>query len=235
MKSCRFSIGKISGIKLNDSQVKQLLTIKKTDVIHGFLSKNGTKFDAPLKLTEEGQIAFDFPEKPKPTETNLTCPRCKERKLFKSQWYYECNFQCGFRIGHTVAQVPISEEIMQELFTTGKTKNKITGFVSKAGNQFYACLKYEDERIQFDFDNPGETPAAGNTQNEQPWLSEDTLTPEAGKMTTAVPASDSPQQESDGYWESLMAGAAQENALNEDMDSMILSEQMLEDDGLPWN
>ena len=234
-KSCRFSIGKISGVKVNDSQVKQLLTIKKTDVIHGFLSKNGTKFDAPLKLTEEGQIAFDFPEKPKPTETNLTCPRCKERKLFKSQWYYECNFQCGFRIGHTVAQVPISEEIMQELFTTGKTKNKITGFVSKAGNQFDACLKYEDERIQFDFDNPGETPAAGNTQNEQPWLSEDTLTPEAGKMTTAVPASDSPQQESDGYWESLMAGAAQENALNEDMDSMILSEQMLEDDGLPWN
>ncbi len=197
-KSCRFSIGKISGVKLNDSQVKQLLTIKKTDVIQGFLSKSGTKFEAPLKLTEEGQIVFDFPERPKPTETNLMCPRCKEKKLFKSQWYYECNFQCGFRIGHTVAQVPISEEIMQELFTTGKTKNKVVGFVSKAGNQFDTCLKYEDERIQFDFDNPGESPA-------------------------------------DDYWASLMAGAADENALNEEVDSMLLSAQMLEDDGLPWN
>lgn len=234
-KSCRFSIGKISGVKLNDSQVKQLLTIKKTDIIHGFLSKSGTKFDAPLKLTEEGQIVFDFPERPKPIETNLICPRCKEKKLFKSQWYYECDFQCGFRVGHTVAQVPISEEIMQELFTTGKTKNKITGFMSKAGNQFDTCLKYEDERIQFDFDNPGETPAADNSQKEQPWLGEDTMTPETEKVIAPNPPSEGSQQESDGYWESLMAGAAQENAFNEDMDSMILSEQMLEDDGLPWN
>lgn len=221
-KSCRFSIGKISGVKLNDSQVKQLLTIKKTDVIKGFLSKNGTKFEAPLKLTGEGQIVFDFPEREKPTETRLMCPRCKEKKLMKSQWYYECNFQCGFRIGHTVAQVPISEEIMQELFTTGKTKNKVVGFVSKAGNQFDTCLKYEDERIQFDFDNPGETPAAaGSVQS----------------MTSEriEPLQEAPEQASDDYWASLMAGATEENAMNEEMDSMILSGQLPEEDGLPWS
>ena len=34
------------------------------------------KFDAPLKLTEDGDIAFDFPEKPKPIETNVLCPKC---------------------------------------------------------------------------------------------------------------------------------------------------------------
>lgn len=215
-KSCRFSIGKISGVKLNDSQVKQLLTIKKTDVIKGFLSKSGTKFDAPLKLTGEGKIAFDFPEREKPAETKLMCPRCKTKKLFRSQWYYECDFQCGFRIGHTVAQVPISEEIMQELFDTGKTKNKVAGFVSKAGNQFDTCLKLEDERIQFDFDNPGETTAADTVQNAQP-------------LTEAT------EQEPDDYWASLMAGAAEENAMNEEMDSMILSGEMLADDGLPWN
>ena len=50
----------------------------------------------------------------------------------KSQWYYEC--ECGFKVAHTVAKVELEEAIMQELFETGKTKKKITGFTSKAGN-----------------------------------------------------------------------------------------------------
>ena len=34
-----------------------------TEVISGFVSKTGMKFDAPLKLTEDGDIAFRFPRK----------------------------------------------------------------------------------------------------------------------------------------------------------------------------
>ena len=151
-ESCRFSVGQIAGVKLKEAQVKELLTNGKTGVIEGFIAKTGMKFDAPLKLTKEGQITFDFPEKPKPVETTVKCPKCGEL-LKKSQWYYECD--CGFRLGHTVAKVQLSEEIMKELLETGKTKEKVTGFTSKAGNVFDACLKYEDERISFDFDNPG--------------------------------------------------------------------------------
>ena len=151
-ESCRFSVGQIAGVKLKEAQVKELLTNGKTGVIEGFIAKTGMKFDAPLKLTKEGQITFDFPEKPKPVETTVKCPRCGEL-LKKSQWYYECD--CGFKIGHTVAKVPLSEAIIKELLETGKTKEKVTGFTSKAGNVFDACLKYEDERISFDFDNPG--------------------------------------------------------------------------------
>ena len=151
-ESCRFSVGQIAGVKLKEAQVKELLTNGKTGVIEGFIAKTGMKFDAPLKLTKEGQITFDFPEKPKPVETTVKCPKCGEL-LKKSQWYYECD--CGFRLGHTVAKVQLSEEIMKELLETGKTKGKVTGFTSKAGNVFDACLKYEDERISFDFDNPG--------------------------------------------------------------------------------
>ena len=62
------------------------------------------------------------------------------------------------RLGHTVAKVPLSEEIIKELLETGKTKEKVTGFTSKAGNVFDSCLKYEDERISFDFDHPGREP-----------------------------------------------------------------------------
>ena len=154
-ESCRFSVGQIAGVKLKEAQVKELLTNGKTGVIEGFIAKTGMKFDAPLKLTKEGQITFDFPEKPKPVETMVKCPRCGEL-LKKSQWYYECD--CGFRLGHTVAKVPLSEEIIKELLETGKTKEKVTGFTSKAGNVFDSCLKYEDERISFDFDHPGREP-----------------------------------------------------------------------------
>ena len=151
--SCRFLIGQIAGVKLKEAQVKELLQNGKTGVIKGFIARTGMMFDAPLKLTKEGQVAFDFPEKPKPVETALACPKCG-KMLQKSQWYYEC--ECGFKVSHTVAKVELTEEVMRELFETGKTAKKITGFVSKAGNQFDTCLKFDGKRISFDFDNPGE-------------------------------------------------------------------------------
>ena len=154
-ESCSFMIGSIASVRLKEAQVKELLTKKKTEVITGFVAKTGMKFDAPLKLTEEGEIAFDFPEKPKPEETTVPCPKCG-KMLMKTQWRYEC--ACGFKIWHTVAKVELSEEVMKELLTTGKTKQKIAGFTSKAGNTFDTCLKYENDQISFDFDNPGEAP-----------------------------------------------------------------------------
>ncbi len=152
--SCRFMIGKIASVKLKEAQVKQLLTTGKTDVIEGFVARTGMKFDAPLKLTEDGQVTFDFPEKPKPVESNVDCPKC-QKKMLRGQWQYEC--ECGFKLWHTVAKVELSEEIIIELLTTGKTKKKVVGFTSKAGNVFDTCLKYEDDTIKFDFDNPGES------------------------------------------------------------------------------
>lgn len=158
--SCRFFINqKIAGVKMTDSIIKRLLTEKKTEIIQGFVSKSGSKFDAPLKLNLDGQVVFDFPDRPEPTETDLDCPKCKEKKMKKSQWYYEC--ACGFKVGHTIAQVSLPEEIMQELFTTGKTAQKVTGFVSKAGNPFDAYLKYEEDKISFDFDNRSDPPSVG--------------------------------------------------------------------------
>ena len=151
--SCSFVVGKIASVRMKESQLKELLLRKKTDVITGFVAKTGMKFDAPLKLTETGDIAFDFPEKPKPVPTTVPCPGCG-KMLMKSQWKYEC--ECGFQVWHTLAHVELSEDIMRELLTTGKTRQKVTGFTSKAGNMFDTCLKYENGQISFDFDNPGE-------------------------------------------------------------------------------
>ncbi len=203
--SCRFAINnKIAGLKIGDNIVKQLLTQKKTDIIQGFLAKSGAKFDAPLKLTADGQVVFDFPDRPAPTETKLACPRCSAHKLKKSQWYYEC--ACGFKIGHTVAQVPISEELMQELFTTGKTAEKVSGFVSKAGNPFDAYLKYADEKIQFEFNNHGESSAEKPSQTQQPWLDS--------------------ESDADDYWESLMAAAAKEPASEDSPETALINQHL---------
>ena len=155
-ESCRFSIGKIAGVKLKESQVKELLLRKKTGVIQGFIAKTGMMFDAPLKLTEDGKITFDFPEKPKPVDSKVPCPKCQSL-MKKAQWQYECD--CGFQFWHTVAKVELSEEVILDLLTTGRTKNKITGFTSKAGNVFDAHLKWEDETIKFDFERVDENEA----------------------------------------------------------------------------
>jgi len=82
--------------------------------------------------------------------------------MLKGQWQYEC--ECGFKLWHTVAKVPLTEDVIIELLTTGKTKNKVIGFTSKAGNVFDTCLKYEDDTIKFDFDNPGAEEAEKDNQ-----------------------------------------------------------------------
>lgn len=189
--SCNFFINnKIAGIKMSDTIVKQLLNNKKTDIIKDFTSKNGTKFDAALKLTDNGQVIFDFPDKPEPIETNLACPRCNVHKLKKSQWYYEC--VCGFKVGHTIAQLTLTEDIMQELFANGETKNRLTGFISKTGSSFDAYLKYIDEKIQFDFNNSSNMSSSENVLPiSQQWFGDE-------------PASDE-------YWASLMVETVEES------------------------
>ena len=198
-------------------------------MIEGFIAKTGMKFDAPLKLTKEGQITFDFPEKPKPVETTVKCPRCGEL-LKKSQWYYECD--CGFRLGHTVAKVQLSEEIMKELLETGKTKEKVTGFTSKAGNVFDACLKYEDERISFDFDNPGSEPQ--QNQETEGQSEEQTAVQENGaqqmqqaeqggnQISEVVQANSATAQESSATSEELSAQAV---SLDELISKYILPQE----------
>lgn len=147
-KSCGFAIGKLAGLKLKESQVRQLLLTGKTDVISGFTSKAGKKFDAPLKLTEDGRIQFDFPERPEPEETEWKCPKCGQM-LQKSQWNYQCD--CGFRMRRSIAGLELLPETVSELLEQKRTAQKVTGFTSKNGNPFDAYLKLTEEGIQFEF------------------------------------------------------------------------------------
>lgn len=90
----------------------------------------------------------------------------------KEQWAYTC--ECGFKLRHTVAQVELPEAVLQELLETGKTGTKIAGFVSRSGSNFETCLKYENDKIEFDFENPGMTPEKkegkenGSNEDQEP-------------------------------------------------------------------
>ena len=66
---CKFSISRsICSRTISVSNVKMLLATGKTSKIQGFVSKNGKKFDAVLRL-EDGRVVFDFPNPPPQKQT----------------------------------------------------------------------------------------------------------------------------------------------------------------------
>ena len=157
-ESCRFSIGKIAGVKLKEASVKELLQNGKTSPIQGFVAKTGMMFEAALKLDEEKKVVFDFPEKEEPKETTVKCPKC-EQLMKRDKWRYLC--ECGYSQFHTVAGIALTDEQMTQIFTEGRTKEPIRGFTSKAGNVFdaFLVLKQDEngkDNISFDFNGVGD-------------------------------------------------------------------------------
>jgi DNA topoisomerase-3 len=57
---------------------------------------------------------------------------------------------CKFVIWKTMAQREIALEVAQQLLSTGKTET-LSGFKSKAGNDFEAKLKVIGGEVKFDF------------------------------------------------------------------------------------
>lgn len=157
-ESCRFSIGKIAGVKLKEASVKELLQNGKTSPIQGFIAKTGMMFEAALKLDGEKKVVFDFPEKEEPKETTVKCPKCGQL-MKRDKWRYLC--ECGYSQFHTVAGIALTDEQMTQIFTEGRTKEPIRGFTSKAGNVFdaFLVLKQDEngkDNISFDFNGVGD-------------------------------------------------------------------------------
>ena len=157
-ESCRFSIGKIAGVKLKEASVKELLQNGKTSPIQGFVAKTGMMFEAALKLDEEKKVVFDVPEKEEPKETTVKCPKCGQL-MKRDKWRYLC--ECGYSQFHTVAGIALTDEQMTQIFTEGRTKEPIRGFTSKAGNVFdaFLVLKQDEngkDNISFDFNGVGD-------------------------------------------------------------------------------
>ena len=163
---CGFNIGTIAGVNLTEEQAVSLLENGKTELISGFKSKAGKKFDAILKLekNEDGKcnVTFDFSEVPNEIVPDVVCPDCAGQ-ITKTQYGYRCvNFStekedgCRFNI-RSIADKSLTEDEVTALLKEGKTST-IRGFKSKSGKKFDAVLKLtknEDGHsvVEFDFEN----------------------------------------------------------------------------------
>lgn len=82
------------------------------------------------------------------------CPLCGS-EVMKNRYAYGCkNYkECKFKINTVICGRTISKSNAEMLLKDGHT-SKITGFVSKAGKNFDAVLKFDNEKkIVFDFNN----------------------------------------------------------------------------------
>ncbi len=161
---CRFSVGQIAGVDLNEEQFKKLILEGKTDLIEGFKSRSNKAFKSVLKLdkNEDGEynVTFDFSETPTEYVEELKCPVCGGR-IVKTGYGFACEHrfqeenQCYFSIGE-IAGKKISLEEFSTLLNEGIT-DVISGFKSKTNQKFDAKLKLKTNEegkkvIVFDFE-----------------------------------------------------------------------------------
>ncbi len=158
--SCKFNIGQIAGKKLSDAQVKELLTNGLTASINGFKSKSGKSFEAKLALgkDESGKVTgirfvFENEDKVMP---DVKCPVCG-KQIIKGHWGYRCEDYkkeeggCSFSVGK-IAGLELPEDVIKKLLTD-KITDKISGFTSRKGTTFDACLGFDENyRVVFKFD-----------------------------------------------------------------------------------
>ncbi len=166
-EGCSFYLGNtISGVKLSQNQLEDLIKGKALPEIKGFISKDKRKFNAGLAMeyekNETGKIVgkkmhFVFPEH-KEITLGVRCPLCGG-SVHSTRYGYACeNYKkneertendCSFGIG-SIAGVSLSKHEMENLIRNGELPMK-DGFKSKSGKKFSAGLimkieKDENER-----------------------------------------------------------------------------------------
>ncbi|MCR5144365.1 MAG: topoisomerase C-terminal repeat-containing protein [Lachnospiraceae bacterium] len=164
---CRFAVGEICGVTIDEEQFKKLISEGKTDTIRGFKNKAKKSFDAVLRLeqNEEGRygVVFDFSDVAPAVVEGVKCPNCGGDIIEKASGYSCSNYSgddpesCRFYIGKKIASKAISLANVKELLTEKQTKT-LRGFKGKSGKKFDACLKLQQDengkyQVVFDFDN----------------------------------------------------------------------------------
>lgn len=150
--SCSFHISSsICGKDITDVQMEKLFEFGQTDVIHGFISKKGTRFDARLCVdTADGKISFLYEDGE--TDNILKCPLCG-KAMVKKSWGYCClayKKGCDFSIGYNIAGKRIPDKQIRLLIMTG-VSSMIYGFRSKKGTEFNAKLELVGKDVRFVF------------------------------------------------------------------------------------
>jgi len=147
---CDFKIWKVIASKtISKTQAKKIIKKGESDLIKGFKSKKGNKFDTVLKLDEEFQVVFSFPERKETPKTKPVvlgeCPKCSEGQIIEGKKGYGCDqwrSGCKFVIWKSIAGKTITREIAEELLINGQT-GTMDGFTNREEQPFSACLMFD--------------------------------------------------------------------------------------------
>jgi DNA topoisomerase-3 len=160
---CRFGIPKtILRRPMSRAEVTQLIADRKTDMLQGFVSKRGFKFDARLTLKPDGNLEWEFAgrEGSDPASEEIVnaealgrCPIC-QGTVVESTDHYRCSDTgCRFQMKKTYAGKNIDRVTARSLLAEGKTP-LIEDFISRYNKPFSAYLKIgEKGRVEFEFLN----------------------------------------------------------------------------------
>ncbi len=148
----------ISGHRLTQEELSELLAKGEIGPIDGFVSKFGRKFSAKLKLDENRQPRFDFGDNPNigrqasmtPEELHKgekvgVCPKCgADVYAYEGGWICEKAIgekpKCGFRLNKVLLQQELPQAEVVKLLS-GEETAPMSDFVSKkTGKKFTAIL-----------------------------------------------------------------------------------------------
>lgn len=152
----------VSGKKLSEKHLKQLLTDKKTETITGFYSKKKqTKFDSALIIDEKEKKMIFAPYTNDGTETDYACLKkeCDGKYIEKSKLFV-CSKDCGSQIWRSSYNTDIPASKLTKLLKgnvvsiTGKRKQFEDGKESLISQAMNLHVSKEDGKVKSEFVNP---------------------------------------------------------------------------------
>ncbi len=166
-QACDFSFWKImGGRQLDTGEAETLLSERRVGPLDGFRSRLGRPFSASIKLSDDNEVSFDFPERDggddevvdfSGQEALGPCPKCGN-PVFEATQSYVCEKAvgpgrtCDFRSGRVILQRPVERAQMQKLLATGKTD--LLQFVSARTRRGFSAflVRQPDGKIGFEFE-----------------------------------------------------------------------------------
>ena len=166
-QACDFGFWKImGGRQLDTGEAETLLRERRVGPLDGFRSRLGRPFSASIKLSDENEVSFDFPERDGGDDEVVdfsgqeplgACPKCGNR-VFEATQSYVCEKAvgpektCDFRSGRLILQRPVERAQMQKLLATGKTD--LLQFVSARTRRGFSAflVRQPDGKIGFEFE-----------------------------------------------------------------------------------
>lgn len=147
----------VAGKDLSDEQLMSLFKNRTIGMIDGFISRQGKKFSAGLKLNNEYKFEFVFeesaPADSKNSETlpEVHCPKCGSQifKILGDNPQYACE-KGDFRLWKVISGRPFSDAEASRLIREGEL-SAVHGFTSKRKSKFSAGLKLSKDNSSVEF------------------------------------------------------------------------------------